>query len=216
MLLFFTMTSADTAPNHPPHDESPPAKAKESQRTRPHREHRDRVLRNLFDVTDASALGRQVHPGESGVPGTYYVNQRRPGPWDWDAFWIRLTDATGTVRSATMFREGVTEKWLTVETGQPLRGSWFEKDVYDFLMASHPRIADSAQESTELWLLHYGVLPTTIANTFHARRAMQRLASGSIRWAAAFDTQYGRICAGCQVCAEAPEWFVHRVIEMEC
>lgn len=198
------------------HQSRAPDRANDGERLRVRREHRAEALRGLCDVTDVGVLGRQVHPVESGVPGTYYVNQRQAGPWDWDAFWIRLTDATGTVRSATMFREAVTEKWLTIETGHPLRGSWFEKDVYDFLMASHPWIADTAQEATELWLLHYGVLPTTIANPFQAQRALRRRATRDKRWAQAFATKYGDICDGCHVCAEAPDWFVHRVIEVEC
>lgn len=82
-------------------------------------------------------------------------------------------------------------------------------------MASHPWIADTAQEETELWLLHSGVLPTIITNLFQAQRALRRRATRDKRCAQAFATPYGDICNGCHVCAEAPDWFIHRVIEVE-
>lgn len=76
------MTSSNAAPSPSPTDDSAPDRANDVERLREMREHRAEVLHRLCDATDVGVLGRQVHPVDSGVPGTYYVNQRQAGPWD--------------------------------------------------------------------------------------------------------------------------------------
>lgn len=148
-----------------------------------------------------------------GNPGDYLVAKARTGMMQIPAHRVLLLDSEGVKRTASIVREDHSARWLTIEGTQAYRPSYWHKDVYDLLLEAAPWTADTLVEAIEVLLLRYGVLAPTIVTTANLRRAQHSLDSAWARWNEVFMESFGTICDGCEICADTPAWYVHRVYE---
>lgn len=167
----------------------------------------------LKTLASDAIYGRQVHPVEMASPGEYVVATVRTGARELPAERISFIDAEGTRRSAAIFREENSCRWLTVEDAEVYRRSFWQQDVYDYLVLSAPWVADTRAEAVEVLLLRYGVIAPTLTTPLAFKRAAASIENAHERWSAVFMERFGAICEGCSACEESPEWYVHRLYE---
>lgn len=173
----------------------------------------DRIRAELNVLAGDAVYGRQVHPVQMSEPGEYVVSTVRTGLRELPAERIAFIDSEGTRRSAAIFREENCCRWLTVEDAEVYRRSFWQQDVYDYLVLSAPWVADTRNEAVEVLLLRYGILAPTLITPLAFKNATTNIENAQERWTAVFMESFGAICEGCDACAESPEWYIHRLYE---
>jgi hypothetical protein len=168
---------------------------------------------SISRLSGAHFFGKRVHPTELGEEGTFVMSRAFTGGTPHFGHRIDLIDAEGRKRSVCIVREDNCLRWLTFEGRETHRTGFWRRDVYDLLLESYPFIADTAEEAIEDFMHRYGVIAPSVVTNWGVRRMLMRSETTVERWQAVFIENYGEICSGCDVCEEAPSWYIHRVFD---